>query len=522
MTFKELLIKKWPVSSLNLVWMASLVVTVVFNLSAFNYVTHNTDVTSLSGASILLTVVVVQFFLTFLFFSILALITTNLLKVFLVVTTIINSVALYYMVNFSVVIDKTMIGNIFNTRFDEAFELFSIKLVFYILVLGFLPLWGLSRIKVVRQNRGRLTLHTVGVVIVSLSLIYANSASWLWIDKYAKMLGGKLLPWSYIVNGAKHYAEVNHTTEGQLKLPDGQFNSDEKMLVVLVIGETARSDNFSLYGYNKNTTPRLAENKELVVIKNTQSCTTYTTASIACMLAAFEDNNNHEFLPTYLWRHGTEVIWRTTNWGEPPIEVSKYQKRQELRTQCDGQECMYDGVLLAGLKAEIENSTKNKIFVVLHMKGSHGPSYYTRYPQAFERFTPVCMVEEVSKCSEEELVNAYDNTIVYTDHVLAETIDTLKSISSMPSMMIYISDHGESLGEHGVYLHGTPFTFAPDVQKNIPFLIWRSDQLKLPGKAHLTNPSASFSQHHVFHTILGAFEFDSAVYDEHKDIFKPY
>lgn len=521
MNIQALLNVKWKTSSSKLVWTSTLAVTILFNVGLFIYVSLNTDVRTLSGISILLTVFVVQFFVTFLIFSLLSLLSSWLLKLFLVITSLANSIAVYYMANFNVVIDKSMIGNIFNTRFTEVYELLSLKLVLYILILGIAPLWLFSRIEVVKPKRVNLVLHTIAVTIVSVGVLYLNSASWLWVDKYAKMLGGKILPWSYIINGARYYSDLNHTTEGQLALPDGKFNTDEKMLVVLVIGETARSDNFSLYGYEKPTTPNLIKQDNLVVLEEAQSCTTYTTASLACMLSATENNADYEYLPSYLYRHGTEVIWRTNNWGEPPIEVTAYQKRQTLREMCEGPDCMHDGVLLAGFEELVQKSSKNKIFVVLHMKGSHGPSYYARYPKQFEKFTPVCREEEVSKCSQEELVNAYDNTIVYTDFFLSETINKLNSLKGIPSMMIYVSDHGESLGEHGVYLHGTPYAFAPDVQKNIPFLIWRSDTAASTNQSTISNGLvANHGQHHVFHTILGAFDFNSPIYDEEKDVFK--
>lgn len=521
MNIQGLLNLKWRTSSSNLVWVSTLAATILFNLGLFIYVASNTDIGTISGISILLVVIVVQLFITFLFFSVLTLLSSWLLKLFLVITTLINSIAVFYMANYNVVIDKTMIGNIFNTRSTEAYELLSVKLVLYVLILGIAPLWLLFRIEVDKPKRVNLVLHTIAVTIISIGVLYFNSSSWLWVDKYAKMLGGKILPWSYIINGARYYFDLNHTTEGQLALPDGKFSTDEKMLVVLVIGETARSDNFSLYGYEKPTTPNLVKQDNLVVLEKAQACTTYTTGSLACILSAKENNADYEYLPSYLYRHGTEVIWRTNNWGEPPIEVSAYQKRQILREICEGPGCMHDGVLLAGFEELIKNISKNKIFVVLHMKGSHGPSYYARYPKQFEKFKPVCREEEVSKCSQEELVNAYDNTIVYTDYFLSEIINKLNSVKDIPSIMIYVSDHGESLGEYGVYLHGTPYTFAPDFQKNIPFLIWRSDTATLKKMPTSSNGIvAKHGQYHVFHTILGAFDFDSPVYDAEKDVFK--
>lgn len=155
-----------------------------------------------------------------------------------------------------------------------------------------------------------------------------------------------------------------------------------------------------------------------------------------------------------------------------------------------------------------------------HTKGSHGPSYYTRYTKEFNQFIPVCRDEEVSKCSSDALINAYDNTILYTDHFLSTLINKLEKIENTSAAMMYISDHGESLGEHGLYLHGTPYSFAPDYQKNIPFFIWLSDQYLKENKFNVSKISQApnHSQFNVFHTVLGAFGFESPVYESTMDV----
>ncbi|BFT31857.1 hypothetical protein D210916BOD24_30330 [Alteromonas sp. D210916BOD_24] len=315
---------------------------------------------------------------------------------------------------------------------------------------------------------------------------------------------------------------TSRSIEDQSELPQGRFTNARKTIVVLVIGETARSDNFSLYGYNKKTNPLLEAQSNLLILNGTQSCTTYTTGSLACILAPSREYLSFEALPTYLHRHGAEVIWRTNNWGEPPIEVSSYVEAGELKKACNGEKCRFDEVLLSDLASVIESSDANKILVVLHTKGSHGPSYYDRYPKAFNRFSPVCQEEEIRKCEAEELVNAYDNTIVYTDHFLAQTIKALESLNDTPSVMMYLSDHGESLGEYGLYLHGTPYTFAPDYQKNIPFLIWTSNAFLKHKNLQIERVSqaGNYSQFSIFHTILGAFDFESDVYDRQLDVLK--
>ncbi|WP_343816138.1 phosphoethanolamine--lipid A transferase EptA [Colwellia asteriadis] len=501
-------------------FLISVVIAITYNFLLFDYVVQNTNVWSASGLGVLISTVVIAFIFSYTIFSLLTLISLSILRTFLVIITVINAIAIYFMMTYQVVLDRTMMGNIFNTRYSESVELLSISLIIFIVMFGLIPALLLTQIKVKQLDRVRVLANALIAFIVSFSFLYANSTSWLWIDKHASILGGKILPWSYIINSTRHHSSINRSTEGQKVLPDGVFTSNNKMVFVLVIGETARSDNFSLYGYSKLTNPKLQQQSNLLVLNNTKSCTTYTTGSLACMLAPSNQHLGYEALPTYLTRQGVDVQWRTNNWGEPPIEVSSYVKAGELRSKCSGNGCNLDEVLLTNLTATIESSDKEKVFVVLHTKGSHGPSYYTRYTKEFNQFIPVCRDEEVSKCSSEELINAYDNTILYTDHFLSTLINKLEKIKNTSAAMMYISDHGESLGEHGLYLHGTPYSFAPDYQKNIPFFIWLSDQYLDENIFNVSNirQAPNHSQFNVFHTVLGAFGFESPVYESAMDV----
>ena len=244
------------------------------------------------------------------------------------------------------------------------------------------------------------------------------------------------------------------------------------------------------------------------------SCATYTTAGVKCILEHKETDKLYEILPNYLYRNGVEVVWRTTNWGEPPIHIEKYQNADELRKDCSGEGCDYDEVLLAGLKEQISTSTKNKILIILHTSTSHGPSYSKKYPPHFETFKPVCNSVELANCSSEELMNAYDNTIVYTDYILHTIIENLKQLKEYKSTMIFVSDHGESLGEKNLYMHGVPMNFAPKEQYEIPFIVWVSDSTR--GVKDIE----TVSQNHVFHSVLKFLSIDSPIYNEDLNIFK--
>ena len=233
------------------------------------------------------------------------------------------------------------------------------------------------------------------------------------------------MPWSYTVNTSLFYIHKHQENKKEILLPDATISNTEKSVVVLVIGESARSQNFSLYGYNKNTNPLLSKTRNVFHF-NATSCATYTTAGVKCILEHTNTSDLYEILPNYLYRNDVEVIWRTSNWGEPPVHIEKYQEASTLRENCHGEGCQYDEVLLTGLQEQIQASTKPKILVILHTSTSHGPSYNKKYPPEFEVFKPVCNSVELGNCSSEELINAYDNTIVYTDYFLHKIIENLQ------------------------------------------------------------------------------------------------
>lgn len=508
---------KWELSPSLYVLIVTLFNTLVFNVSLYSFIASKLDVLTLSGFSILATVFIIVFIVNLLAVTLITVTIPKLLKPLLVILSLLNAAALYHMVTYQVILDKTMIGNILNTRGSEAVELFSFTLVIYLFFIGVVPSWLACKVSIKEHKKVKTFFQMMLVTILCSVYLFSTSANWLWVDKYAKILGGKVLPWSYIINSGRYYSEVSRSAENQQLLPLGTFSNNNKVAVVLVIGETARANNFSLYGYPRNTNPLLSK-ENITTFPNSTSCTTYTTGSVACILSHDISVSNAEPLPSYLTRMGVDVVWRTNNWGEPVINVSDYQKRAELQKECHGEYCKFDNALLSNLSKKIKSSTKDKTFVVLHTKGSHGPSYYSRYPVEFETFTPVCRNEEVSKCTQQELINAYDNTIVFTDFLLKQTITELEQLTDIPTMLIYISDHGESLGENGLYLHGTPYTFAPALQKEVPFIIWQSDSF-IQMKNTEIKLGDKYSQENIFHTVLGALDIESEIYKKELDVF---
>jgi lipid A ethanolaminephosphotransferase len=504
----------------------------LFNAIVFQWPLYRLAVTTratvdVSAGLAIVTLFVLQLVITVSILGLTAMVSVRLLKTLCIFFTVGNAVALYFIAQYNIIVDSTMIGNIVNTNIKEASDLAHPKLLVYLLLLGMLPALVLFRIRIRKTSRIRRGLIVVITLVLGSGWLYANAQSWLWIDKNAKQFGGLILPWSYVINTVRYFrAEADRNRVVEL-LPPLTSKKDGGVVFVLVIGEAARAQNFSLYGYPRETNP-LLKRDGVVAIPGAHSCATYTTASLRCMLShkgASAISANDEPLPSYLHRHGVEVIWRTNNFGEPPMKVSRYESAEQIRKGCT-QDCArlaYDEVLLDGLGAEIHaGSDRTKTLIVLHQAGSHGPLYSKKYPPEFEKFKPACESVELQKCSSAELVSAYDNTIVYNDFFLHRLIQLLKSDERRPVAMMYMSDHGESLGEGGLYLHGVPNAFAPDVQRAVPLLVWMSDEFVRRGGG--VNSAARFgkplSHDVVFHSVMGAMGLGSPVYARADDLFQ--
>lgn len=514
----------WNPGSTAFIAVVALVNAGLYHRPLYAFALASLDWSSPSGVRTLATLFFLIVFVTTLIFSLLALVSQRLLVPLCMILALCNALALYFIESYGVVLDQSMMGNVFNTHWAEASSFFHPRMFVYLVLYGALPCWLLSGIRIQKTPMLRRAGFLFVVLLFGVGWTYASSASWLWVDKNSRKLGGMTLPWSYVINASRYQADRLLASRQQTLLPAASFLSNEKTIVVLVIGEAARAQDFSLYGYERPTNPLLAE-AGVAVLPRTRACATYTTAALLCILSPVDTGwhlaRSDEPLPSYLQRHGIDVIWRSNNSGEPPLKVGSYERAKALREGCREDTCNYDEVLLQGLEQRIRSSTKERIFVVLHQHGSHGPDYYARYPQSFEVFKPACHSVELQHCSREELVNAYDNTIVYTDYFLDRVIQLLKGFAGTATMMMYISDHGQSLGEYGLYLHGTPYSIAPDFQKDIPFLVWMSDAFKREKGIPMSqlDPSTSHSQAYVFHSVMGAFDMRSEIYDRRLDLF---
>lgn len=487
---------------------------VFFHFSFYHFVFQNLDYKSLNGIVIIISLVIIMLVTNAFVFYLLFSLSRFVGKPLLIILFIINSVAVYFVNTYGVIIDKSMIGNILNTNYDESSSFFSFKLILYLIFLGIIPSIYIIKVKIINVTWKKFLITTSLTLLFIVILVFANASNWLWIDKHSKKLGGLAMPWSYSVNTALFYIDKHNQNKKEILLSDATIKDNEKSVVVLVIGESARSRNFSLYGYEKNTNPLLSKTKNLFHF-NATSCATYTTAGVKGILEHTRTDDLYEILPNYLYRNNVDVVWRTTNWGEPPVHIKDYQNKDALKANCKGEGCNYDEILLTGLKEQITSSKKNKVLIILHTSTSHGPTYSKKYPPRFEIFKPVCNSVELGNCSHQELINAYDNTIVYTDYILYNIIDDLKQLKEYKSAMLFVSDHGESLGEKNLYMHGVPLSIAPKEQYEIPFIVWVSDN-----SSKQLKPNKVLTQNNVFHSVLNFLSIQSPIYDEKMNIFK--
>ena len=497
------------------VLIVSVVNVLLYNLPFFAFVRNNIELNTFNGALLLSSLVLTAILLNLFLFYIGLYLLRKVGKWLLVLFFNFNAICVYFITNLGTMMDRSMMGNVMQTNYEEASSFLSFSLVLYLIFLGILPSILIYRLNYVRVKLKTFLLQTLFLLIALITVSYINAPNWLWIDKNSKKLGAIIMPWSYVINTIRFYHNKHSLNQKQQLLPTAQITNDKKAVFVLVIGESARSANFSLYGYTKKTNPLLAKVNDLQVYQ-TNAAATYTTAGVKAILDYKKSSALNEILPNYLERNGVDVIWRTTNWGEPKVNTKNYQNKEALQQRCQDTAtvCTYDEVLLHGLNDLILKSQKNKVLIVLHTSTSHGPTYFKKYPPEFEQFTPVCKSVELSNCTDQELINAYDNTILYTDYLIAKLIENLKHVTPYTAAMFYVSDHGESLGENNLYMHGIPLSLAPKEQVEIPFIAWTSDD-----SVRFKNQETA-TQYHVFHSVLDFLGVESPIYDKEWSLFE--
>lgn len=466
-------------------------------------------------------------------------------KILASVLIILGGFSAYFVNSLGVVITPDQIQNMLQTDAREVRDLWSMRLMIWTLVFVVFPLFIIWMLKIQPASLGRQILQKGLSSVVSLGLIlgllfcfYVDYAA---IFREHRDLKGMLSPQNSIASTLSYYKKK----APKANLPLVAFGEDAHLLqqtqmqehpklMVLVVGETARAESFALNGYARNTNPELSK---LAVINFNQvsSCGTATAVSVPCMFSGMSRETYDEQLASHreglldiAQRAGYQVTWIDNNSGCKGAcdRVQKYQIPAQLKQKwCDaGGEC-FDEILVDSLKDYLAHLDKNNLkpqLIVLHQMGSHGPAYFKRSKAPYQPFQPTCNSNAIQGCSTEELKNSYDNSIVYTNHVLAQIIETLKQQTQYQTGFWYLSDHGESTGEHGLYLHGAPYSMAPTQQTHVPMLMWFSDAWKQQNIQQVSclkgQTNQARSQDHLFPSLLSLLDIKTQVIEAKNDM----
>jgi lipid A ethanolaminephosphotransferase len=483
--------------------------------------------------------IVAMFFLLIAFFSVFG--NRRTLQPFLAFMLILSSVTSYYMDNLGVIIDRDMIQNVVTTTVTEAKHLLTISFAYHVFIWGMVPAFIVSYFTVQRRSFIRALSVNIGLcflcLAITVGLIFTDFKIYSSVFREHKDFLGSQQPGAALVGTVRYVKMISRTKNIVVKSigidaqkGENLLSAKKPVLSIIIIGETARSQNFSLNGYKRKTNPALAK-RSVISFTDVNSCGTATAVSLPCMFSKFDRksysyNNGlaNENLLDVLQHAGMNVEWWDNNTGHKHIgdRIKTHKITHENNAEfCASGECN-DGIFYHHIEDAINNITQDTV-LVLHQIGSHGPTYYLRYPDELEIFQPACRTTEFKNCTPEEITNAYDNTIAFTDYNVAMTIDLLARQDQLLTSLVYVSDHGESLGEAGLYLHGAPYFIAPKTQTKVPLIVWMSpdykkqfqiDQACLEANARNTIGHANF-----FHSILGLLNIETSERHEELDIF---
>ncbi|EAS64865.1 phosphoethanolamine--lipid A transferase [Photobacterium angustum] len=470
-------------------------------------------------------------------------------KPFFILLLITSGMVSYASYNYGILFDTGMITNIVETDTSEASSYLSAYSVIWTLIMGVVPALLVFKVKLkpIGGKWLRFTLTKVLSMLASLAIIaviaglyYQDYASVGRNNSYLKKI---IIPTQYVYSLSSYIKEKYLTTpepyreigtdakQSQLALEQAK---KKPTLLVFVLGETARTQNYQTNGYGRETNP-YTNMLDVISFKDVSSCGTATAVSVPCMFSQLPHRDfdrskadNQDNAIDIMQRAGIDFLWKENDGGDKGVahKINKIEiDRKQENEFCNGETC-YDIALLDKLDDQIADMKGNRV-VALHLIGSHGPTYFQRYPKDKAFFQPDCSRADIENCSVDQIVNSYDNTIRYTDFVLAQTIAKLKTLEyKYNTAMIYVSDHGESLGENGLFLHGMPYGLAPDFQKRVPMMLWMSPGFKQAKHintdclAQEAQQTATHSHDNIFHSLLGIMDVQTNAYDGKLDIFK--
>jgi len=458
----------------------------------------------------------------------------------------------HFMGSYGVVIDPTMMVNVLHTDLHEASDLIGWRLWLNVALVAGLPAWWLWRTPLRPLPAASQGLYNSAAVTLALSLAGAllvlNAA-----PMSSTMRNHK--PLRYMINPANTFYALGRLVFARNARPAGPpqpMGADAQLpdraagarplLLMLVVGETARADHFALNAFARNTNPATAA-LGLVSFANVGSCGTNTAASLPCMFSHLgregfnSRKQEHENLLDLLQRAGLAVLWLDNQAGckglcdrlPHAVAIDAPSGSAHAPGLCRDGECL-DEALLTGLDQRLaalpEERRQRGVVLVLHQMGSHGPAYYRRSPAAAKRFLPECETHALQDCDKSALVNAYGNSIACTDHVLAKSIAWLsQQATGYDPMLLYVSDHGESLGENSTYLHDMPYALAPREQPHVPMLMWLLPQTEaatgITRACLQQRRDAPLSHDNLFHTVMGLMDVSSAMSKPALDLAAP-
>jgi len=461
-------------------------------------------------------------------------------KVMIGVLLLGTAMAAHYMGSYHIYLDADMLRNVLATDHKESRELITPSLLAPLVLLALLPMVLLSRIQLVGRSWSKALLWRGGFLLVSACV--ALGGSMLSFQEMSSLMRNQrevrylATPGNYLL-GLPKALRGDNPIQRAPKLPIGldakatpRAADSKPRLLVIVMGETARAQDWGLNGYTRQTTPQLAQTSA-INFPDMHACGTSTEVSLPCL---FSPNGRHDYDEKKIRAHqsllhvlehaGIGTLWRDNQSGCKGVcEGLDTQSLGDAHhpTLCANGRCM-DEILIDGLAAQVRARAGDRV-VVLHQLGNHGPSYFERYPAAFRRFTPTCDTPDLGRCSREEITNSYDNALLYTDQLLARTIGTLQGMQDYDTAMIYLSDHGESLGEKGLYLHGVPYAIAPQEQTRVPMTMWFSPGFAASRGLDLAcvrRRASQYTDHdNLFPSVLGLMQVRTSVYDRDRDLF---
>lgn len=529
---------KTPLNSTLFIAIISAYFSFMLNVKFWQFAVEKIEIDGFSVALFALTLPFFIFIPLFWFFSLIFV--PRIGKPLVMLLLVLSAASDYALQNLGIVINSDMIRNFAETNLREASDFITLRAVAYVLIVGVLPAVWVYRTPVrfsslKKEVKTRLLLFLAGLLTIGLiaSAVYKEYASF---GRNNSQVRYYINTFNYIYAVGRYYKRSADTKRKFVILdraPQRLPNSQNKpRVLVLLVGETARAANFSLYGYEQNTNPELSRNKDITVFQNVSSCGTATAVSLPCMFSHLTrkrfnltDAQYTQNLLDIAQSAGYDVFWKDNDDGCKKVctRINHVDAKDGNKAPyCFGDYC-HDDILLDGLENGLKDIKKDTL-IVLHMMGSHGPTYFKRYPDKFKRFLPACDTANLQNCSQEQIVNTYNNTILYTDYVISSVINILNRQPQLQSGMLYASDHGESLGENNLYLHGLPYAIAPDEQKKIPMIMWLSPDLQKAlrlNRSCLNEKAAtqSFSHDNYFHTVLRMLFIDTTAYDRQLDIF---